>query len=166
MEDAVSFLKNMWCDMRLWRRSICLILEITSANENGSGSPDSAVSDVEINSSDAESTSRISRRHLDRGWRIALFRNRQAYSRTTGTRRSGKDQRRLLLPRGRNPDGRRGRVLHHQPDAVPGPRGRRLKGAGIEFMTAPTAGAGRSADSQRRHPMNGIRVLKKPLRRI
>ena len=45
--------------------------------------------------------------------------------------------------------------------------GRRLKDAGIEFMTAPTAGAGRSADSRRRHPMNGIRVLKKePLRRI
>ncbi len=41
--------------------------------------------------------------------------------------------------------------------------GRRLKDADIEFMTAPTAGAGRSADSQRRHPMNGIRVLKKNL---
>ena len=163
MGDAVSSLKNMWCDMRPWRRSLCLIPEITSAKESSSGSPDSAVSDVEIDSSDAESTSRISRRHPDRGRRIALFRNRQAYSRTTGTRRSGKDQRRLLLPQGRNPDGRRGRVLHHRPDAVPGPRGRRLKGAGIEFMTAPTAGAGRSADSQRRHPMNGIRVLKKNL---
>lgn len=41
--------------------------------------------------------------------------------------------------------------------------GRRLKGAGIEFMTAPAAGAGRSADSRRRHPMNGIRALKKNL---